>query len=309
MSAPDMSPAAIIGTNYCGILITFTVFGSCLPSFLAIRDIQLKVSIALFFSLFVLALITSCCAWNALTQANLVDFERFNIISSVTWIAAFLAQSFYSLRRTCMIYNASPRVQLWLPIFMSVCQCAIQYVNSAYWCIDMIKYYGTIESEETGHATIASIVWILVTEPIYFALLQYKIVQSATGFHRANKDRVFKTLALWVEAGMRLLLYVLTVLFAYLAVSNYLKPGQLAHWSFIVVFPAGVGLIFLTDVARFQKALGKTNDGSSNKTNTPDIRSEIVESATKHAVTTIGRPGSLPYPKKTSVVEEAAVEV
>ncbi|KAJ3279777.1 hypothetical protein HK104_001171, partial [Borealophlyctis nickersoniae] len=208
-----------------------------------------------------------------------------------------------------MIYNASPRVQLYLPIFMSVCQCAIHYTNSAYWCIDLLKYYGTMESEETFIASIASIVWMLITEPIYFALLQYKIVQSATSFQRANKERLVKTIALWVEAAMRLALYILTVVLGYLAVSNYLPPGQLANWSFIAIAPAIVGLIFLTDVGRFQKALGKTNEGSINKTsNAPDIRTEIIDSANKHTGTTLGRPASLSYPKKTSVVEEAAME-
>ncbi|KAJ3282583.1 hypothetical protein HK104_010825 [Borealophlyctis nickersoniae] len=280
MSAMDMSPAAVIGTNYCGILMTCTVFGSCLPSFLAIKDIQLKVSIALFFIFFIVAQVTNSLSFHALTQGNLVNFGRLTITCSVTFHTAFIAQSYYSLRRTCMIYNLSPRVQLYFPIFMTICQCAVQYTNSAYWSTDMLIYYGSTVSRETARSTITSIVWILSTEPVYFALLQYKIVKTATSFQRANRNRLFTTIGLWVEAGMRLTFYVFTVLFCYLAFSDFLKPNQLAYWSLISVLPANIGLIFLTDVARFQKALGRKADGTSG-TNGPDFRTEFMESAAK----------------------------
>ncbi|KAJ3286024.1 hypothetical protein HK104_009220 [Borealophlyctis nickersoniae] len=275
--APDMSPAAVIGTNYCGLLMTCTAFGSCLPSFLSIRDIQLKVSIALFFIFFIVAEVTNSLSFYALAQGNLVNFGRLTITCSVTFHTAFICQSFYSLRRTCMIYNLSPHVQLYLPIFMTICQCAVQYTNSAYWSMDMLVYYGSTVSPQTARSTIISIVWILSTEPVYFALLQYKIVKSATTFQRGHKNRLSTTIWLWVEAAMRLTFYVFTVLFCYLAFSDFLKPGQLAYWSMISVLPANIGLIFLTDVGRFQKALGKRDDGI----NANDFRTELVESATR----------------------------
>ncbi|KAJ3300842.1 hypothetical protein HK104_000036 [Borealophlyctis nickersoniae] len=259
----DASPAALIGTNACGLLMTVTVFCSCLPSFLAIKDIQLKVSIAIFFLSYILNLISSIFAWRGMSQADLNDFGRMNITAAVFFITAFIAQSFYSLRRTCMIYNLSPRVQLFLPIAMSVFQGIIQYTEAAYWCIDMLRYYGATVSHETAETTVAAIVWILITEPIYFALLQYKIVKSATGFHRGSKEGSYKTIVVWVEAAMRLTLYILTVLLTYLAVSDFLKPNQLAFWAMINCLPANIGLIFLTDVGRFQKALGKNIDGTA----------------------------------------------
>ncbi|KAJ3279473.1 hypothetical protein HK104_001431 [Borealophlyctis nickersoniae] len=303
----DASPASLIGTNACGLLMTVTVFCSCLPSFLAIKDIQLKVSIAIFFLSFILNLITSIFAWRALSQGNLDDFGRMNITAAVFFITAFIAQSFYSLRRTCMIYNLSPRVQLYLPIAMTVCQCVIQYTEAAYWCIDMLRYYGATVSRQTSETTIASIVWILTTEPVYFALLQYKIVKSATSFQRASKERSFKTAWLWVEAIMRLTLYILTVLFTYLAVSEFIKPTQLAYWSMINCLPANVGLIFLTDVGRFQKALGKNVDGiskgsSGKNSHAQDIRTEIIE-ANKDG------PAVFATPKRTNLVGSADAEM
>ncbi|KAJ3294338.1 hypothetical protein HK104_003683 [Borealophlyctis nickersoniae] len=155
----------------------------------------------------------------------------------------------------------------------------------------MPQYYGTMVSQETlVQVDIATIVWFLATEPIYFALLQDKIVQSATAFQRANKGKLIKTIELWVEAAMRLAMHLVTVLFCYLALGDYLKPNKLAWWSMVVVYPAAIGLIFLTDVARFQKALGKTADGPNNKTNTP---------SKKRAQPRVG------LPKKTNVVEDA----
>ncbi|KAJ3277986.1 hypothetical protein HK104_002758 [Borealophlyctis nickersoniae] len=306
MSARNVSPltfafsidhdAYLIGAffarNICGILVTVTVFVGCLPNFLAIRDIQLKVSIALFFSGIILGSVTSCLAWNALTHGNLDDFGRWNIAGVLVWVAAFVAQSFYSLRRTCMIYTASPRAQLWVPIFMCIVQCAIQYTNSTYWSIDMLNSYGTKVSRETAQINIVTIVWFLVTEPTSFALLQYKIVQSSRRFQRDNKDRLLKIIALWVEAAMRLAMYLVTVLFCYLATADYLKPNKLAWWSMVVVLPASIGLIFLTDVARFQKALRKTADEANNNSNAPSIRSEFIQSASEKPATTPRRPDS-----------------
>ncbi|KAJ3296618.1 SNAP receptor use1 [Borealophlyctis nickersoniae] len=291
MSAMDMSPAAVIGTNYCGLLMTLTVFGSCLPSFLAIKDIQLKVSIAFFFLCFIMAVITNGLGWHALLQGDLVNFGRGTITGSIFFTTAFVSQSFYSIRRTCMIYNLSPRVQLYLPIFMTISQCAIQYALAGYWSTDMLKYYGAKYSPETAELSITSIVWMLGTEPVCFALLQYKIVQSATSFQRANNKRLVKTVLLWVEAAMRLTLYIFTVLFCYMAVSDFLRPSQLAYWSMISVLPASVGLIFLTDVARFQKALGKSVDGTAKATNAQSFRTELVEAGgatTKGGASTLG---------------------
>ncbi|KAJ3280229.1 hypothetical protein HK104_000817 [Borealophlyctis nickersoniae] len=303
----EVSPAAMMGTNYCGMLMTLTIFCSCLPSFLAIKDIQLKVSIGIFFLCFFLTPVANVFSWRALAQGNLDDFGRMNIVSAGFFITAFVAQSFYSLRRTCMIYNLSPRIQLYLPIAMTIAQCIIQYTEAAYWCVDMLRYYGATVSPETTETTIAAIVWMLVTEPIYFALLQYKIVKSATGFQRASKERFFKTVGLWVEAAVRLTLYILTVLLAYLTVSDFLKPNQLAYWPMVICLPGNVGLIFLTDVGRFQKALGKNIDGtakgSSGKSSHPhDARTEVID-------TNKGGPAALGAPKRTNLVESGDAEL
>ncbi|KAJ3299365.1 hypothetical protein HK104_009217, partial [Borealophlyctis nickersoniae] len=208
----DMSPAAAIGTNYCGLLMTLTVFGTCLPSYLSIKDVQLQVSITLYFLCFTLNLVINTMGWQALSVSDLPAFGRLNITCSTFYITAFIAQSFYSIRRTCMIYDLSPRVQMYLPLCMTALQCALQYVNSAYWAMDMQVYYGTRVSKETSNLTIVSIVWILATEPVYFGLLQYKIVCSAVGFQKHNTKRLTRTVGLWLEAALRLTLYVTTVL-------------------------------------------------------------------------------------------------
>ncbi|KAJ3280566.1 hypothetical protein HK104_000577 [Borealophlyctis nickersoniae] len=282
---PDMSPDAIMGTNICGVLMTLTVFGSCLPSFLSIRDIQLKVSIALFFIFLVLSQVFGIVGWNSIKQLNFDDFGRWQIAAMIVYVGAFVSQSFYSVRRTCMIYNASPRIQLWLPIFMAVIQSVIQYTNAGYWSKDMLTTYGMLVSNETTQINIATISWFMLTEPVYFALLQYKIVQSATAFQRANKERFLKTIMLWAEAAMRLSMYLVTVLMTYLAVGDYLKPNKLAWWSMV------------------SKGVGESDDGSkaNSKTNTPSIRTEVIDAAS----TKNGHQSALP-PKKTNGMEDAA---
>ncbi|KAJ3277964.1 hypothetical protein HK104_002785, partial [Borealophlyctis nickersoniae] len=260
----DMTPKAIIATNICGLLMTCTVLGSLFPSYMSIRDIQLKISMGLYFAGFLLAITTNTLGWSALQNKNMVDFGRFNVACSTFFIVAFVSQSFYSLRRTCMIYMLRPSLQLWLPIGVTIVQCAIQFTNSAFWAIDMQKYYGTQTSNQTAHTTIASIVWILASEPIFFGLLQYQIVKSATRFER--KKSTLKAVGLWIEAAVRLVLYIATVLICYLAVSDYLP--QLAFWSCVNILPASIGMIFLTDIMRFQRALGKGDMGPSNSSST-----------------------------------------
>ncbi|KAJ3272552.1 hypothetical protein HK104_004451 [Borealophlyctis nickersoniae] len=227
---------------------------------MSIRDVQLKIGMGLFFVGFLTANITSTISWWYLEQKNLVQFGNFSIVCSTFFIVAFVSQSFYSIRRTCMIYMLRPSLTLWLPIGVSLVQCAIQFTNGAFWAIDMQRYYGHETSPETQHATIASIIWILSSEPLFFGLLQYKIVKSATMFDRTPTQ--LKAVGLWIEAIVRLILYIAVVLITYLTVSDYLP--EFAFWSCVNILPAMIGLIFLTDVMRFQRALGKGYNGESS---------------------------------------------
>ncbi|KAJ3300314.1 hypothetical protein HK104_002133 [Borealophlyctis nickersoniae] len=277
----DMSPAALMATNYCGLLITITVAASCLTNFISIKDIYLQISIGLFFVTYATAIICSTFAWKAFQDHQLSAFTNCQIAASVAFVLAFLSQGFYSLRRTCMVYVSSPRWQMGIPLGMMVIQAALQFMNGAFWSIDMVNYHGAKTSDNTSRTSIASIVWILCTEPIYFGLLQYKIVQCAA-YGQSIKTRA-QLYALWGEAALRLALYFTTIVMSLLTISDHFP--QLAYWSMVNVLPANVGLILLTDIARFQRVLGSRRAGASTGKGAshqgPSIRTDIIEAALK----------------------------
>ncbi|KND01013.1 uncharacterized protein SPPG_04105 [Spizellomyces punctatus DAOM BR117] len=245
----DVGP--LVAADYTGIIITLIILGTCWENIQLIKDVQLKVAILAFFICWIIALSVNCFTWRALGDGNIDGFLRLNIVNSTFWNIAILAQSYYSVRRTCMIYHLSTKLQNAIPVSLNIIQAVIQFTAMALWNIDFKQYYGTYASPATGKSAIATVSYIIPAEIIYFSLLQIKIAQCATAFDR-NRNWS-KLVALWLEAIVRVALYVVIIALSYTTASNYIP--QITYWSFVMVLPAMIPVIFLTDINRFQKAL------------------------------------------------------
>ncbi|TPX72297.1 hypothetical protein SpCBS45565_g00644 [Spizellomyces sp. 'palustris'] len=255
----DVGP--LVAADYTGIIITLIILGTCWENIQVIKDVQLKIAILAFFLCWIISLSVNCFTWRALESNEIDAFLRLNIVNSTFWNIAILAQSFYSVRRTCMIYHLSPKLQNAIPVSLNIIQAVIQFTAMALWNIDFKQYQGQYASPATGKAAISTVSYIIPAEIIYFSLLQIKIAQCATAFDR---DRNWgKLVALWSEAIVRVALYVVIVALSYLTASNFIP--QITYWSFVMVLPAMIPVIFLTDINRFQKALkNRTNNGPSS---------------------------------------------